>query len=374
MRKRLLAMATLTGLVLAACTQGGPGGSGAAGGGCLVGVSWNNYTQERWAKADEPAMQGQITAGGGTYIRADANDDEAKQLTDVDSLIAQGADVLILLAKDSVAIQPAVDKAKAADIPVIAYDRLIFDPEAFYITFNNVGVGALMAEEMVKAVPEGNYVIIKGHQADPNATFLREGMEPALQPLLDSGAIEIVFEEFTDTWRTEAAQDNMETALNQVNNDVQAVISENDSMAIGVIAALERVGLAGTVPVTGQDGDAANLNHVAKGNQLVDVWKDAFGLGETAGSVAIQLCNGTAPDAVTAPSTLGDHVRPDNLASAPFTTKHPDTNADVTVQSIILKPTPVTQENLNLPIDLGWITKEAACAGVDPATAPDACK
>lgn len=349
-----------------------PSGS-AATGDCLVGVSWNNYQQERWAKADEPAIQAALEAGGAQYARTDARDDESQQLTDVDSLINQGAKVLIILAKDSVAIQPAVDKAKAAGIPVIAYDRLIFDSETFYISFNNQGVGAAMAEVITQEVTEGNYVIIKGHQADPNADFLRAGMDPFLKPLTDSGAVEIVFEDYTDTWRTEAAQENMETALNQVNNDVQAVISENDSMAIGVIAALDRVGLAGQVPVTGQDGDKANLNHVAKGNQLVDVWKDAFALGETAGNVAVQLCNGTAMADVTAPDTLKDHVRPDDLGATDFSTEDPDGN-EVTVKSIILKPTPVTQENLNLPIDLGWLTKEEACADVDPATGPEACK
>jgi D-xylose transport system substrate-binding protein len=381
MSKRRLGALLALAMVAGACTQGGaspsasgPAGTGGGGtGDCLVGVSWNNYQQERWAKADEPAIQAALEAGGAQYQRTDARDDESQQLTDVDSLINQGADVLILLAKDSVAIQPAVDKAKAAGIPVIAYDRLIFDSETFYISFNNQGVGAIMAEVITKEVPEGNYVIIKGHQADPNADFLREGMEPFLKPLVDSGAIEIVFEDYTDTWRTEAATENMENALNQVDNDVQAVISENDSMAIGVIAALDRVGLAGEVPVTGQDGDKANLNHVALGNQLVDVWKDAFALGETAGNVAVQLCNGTELADVKAPETLKDHVRPDSLDAVDFTTTSPD-GEEVTVKSIILKPTPVTQENLNLPIELGWLTKEEACANVDAATGPEACK
>jgi D-xylose transport system substrate-binding protein len=373
---RLAAVFWAAAIVLAGCQQGAASPSAGGGASCTVGVSWNNYQQERWAKADEPAMQKAISAGGGSYIRADARDNESTQLTDIDSLIAQGARVLIVLAKDSVAIQPAVDKAKAAGIPVIAYDRLIFDPDTFYITFNNIGVGALMAEEMVKAVPQGNYVIIKGHQADPNATFLRDGMKPALDPLITSGDIEIVFEEFTDTWDTTKAQNNMENALNQTNNDVQAVISENDSMAIGVIAALDRVGLKGTVPVTGQDGDKANLNHVALGNQLVDVWKDAFALGETAGSAAVQLCAGTDMAAVKAPATLKDHVRPDTLDATDFTTEHPNTGAEVTVKSIILKPTPIKKDNLNLPIDLGWITKEEACKDVDTssADAPAACK
>ena len=363
--RRVVGLMTAVALLAMACT-GGPGGTGGGGeGDCTVGVSWNNYQQPRWAKADEPAMKEAIEAGGGTYIRTDAQDREDQQLTDIDSLISQGADVLIVLAKDNVAILPGIEKAKAAGIPVIGYDRLIEDESVFYITFDNQGVGTAMAEVMLEAVPTGVYVVIKGHQADPNADFLREGMDLAgLADKVAAGDIEIIFEDYTDTWRTEAAQENMETALAQAEADgkeINAVLSENDSMAIGVVAALERAGLAGTVPVSGQDGDEANLNNVARGLQLVDVWKDAFGLGETAGAAAIQLCNGTALADLTAPDTLQDHVKPEaGNAAQEFTT--PD---GTTVQSIILKPTPITQENLNLPIELGWITKEKACAGAE---------
>ncbi|MDQ3937988.1 MAG: substrate-binding domain-containing protein, partial [Chloroflexota bacterium] len=311
---------------------------GAGTGECVVGVSWNNYQQPRWAKADEPAIQAAIEAGGGSYIRADARDSEDQQLTDIDNLINQGANVLIVLAKDNVAILPAIENAKNAGIPVIGYDRLIEDEEVFYITFDNKGVGRAMAEVMLQQVPEGNYVIIKGHRADPNADFLRDGMTEAGIPAPgeSSDTINIVFEDYTDGWRTEAAQENMEAALAASNNEVDAVLSENDSMAIGVVAALDRVGLAGTVPVSGQDGDEANLNNVARGLQLVDVWKDAFALGETAGNAAIQLCNGAALDEITAPDTLRDHVAPEAGPEAQeFTT--PD---GTTVQSITLKPTP----------------------------------
>ena len=94
----------------------------------------------------------------------------------------------------------------------------------------------------------------------------------------------------------------MEAALNENNNDIQAVLSENDSMATGVVAALDAVGLK--IPVSGQDGDTAALNRVALGTQSVSVWKNAFALGTTAGSVATQLCAGTALNAVKAPDGL----------------------------------------------------------------------
>jgi D-xylose transport system substrate-binding protein len=135
---------------------------------------WNNYAQPRWAKADGPAIIEAVEAAGGTVIETDANDSSEQQLADVDSLINQGADVLILLAKDAEAILPAVTRATEAGIPVIGYDRLIEDENAFYITFNNEQVGTIMAEEITAVVPEGNYAIVKGHSADPNADFIAE--------------------------------------------------------------------------------------------------------------------------------------------------------------------------------------------------------
>ena len=155
----------------------------------------------------------------------------------------------------------------------------------------------------------------------------------------------------------------MEACLAANNNEIDAVISENDSMATGVVAALDAVGLAGTVPVTGQDGDTPALNRVALGTQLVSVWKDAFGLGETAGFVAVQLARGVALEDVKAPSDLQDHVAPESVDAQPFTTP-----GGLDVWSIILKPTPITLENLNLVIDLGWETQEAVCAGVTAGT------
>jgi D-xylose transport system substrate-binding protein len=355
-------MVTVTVLVFAACTtpagSGAPGGTTAAGG-CKVGVSWNNYQQERWKKADEPNIQKAITAGGGSYISTDARDNSEQQITDVNSLIAQGAKVLIILAKDAEAIKPAIDAAKAQNIPVIGYDRLIEDPSVFYITFDNKRVGTIIAEEIKKVAPEGNYAIIKGDPGDANATFLRDGMTEAGIPALNAsaGGITVVYEEFTANWDTTGAQNNMQAALNANNNDIDAVLSENDSMATGAIAALQAVGK--TIPVGGQDGDKAALNRVALGTQTVSVWKNANALGETAGFVAIQLCAGTAGTAVKAPSGLPTTAAPSTLDAVPFTT--PKNN---TVNSITLNPTPITKANLAEVVDAGWITKEELCAGV----------
>jgi D-xylose transport system substrate-binding protein len=345
--------------------SGAAGASGVAATGCKVGVSWNNYSQERWKKADEPAMQKAIAAGGGSYIRADANDKAEQQLTDIDSLINQGAKALIILAKDDKGILPAIAKAKTAGIPVIAYDRLIEDESTFYITFDNKKVGTLMAQSLIKAKPAGNYAIILGAATDPNSAFLRTGMTDAGIPALNATAngIKVVFEKNTDNWDTTNAKNNMEAALNANSNKIDAVLSENDSMATGVVQALSAVGLK--IPVSGQDGDTAALNRVALGTQTVSVWKNAFALGETAGSVAVQLCAKTAAAAIKAPSDLPAAAAPASLTATPFTTP-----GGKTVQSIILTPTAVTKDNVKDTVDAGWVTKDAVCAGVPAGSLP----
>ena len=166
----------------------------AAAGDCTVGVSWNNFQQPRWAAHDQPNIKKTVEAGGGTYIDADANLSNEQQLTDVDTLISKGAKVLVLLAQDNKAILPALQKAKDAGIPVIAYDRLIEDPDILYITFDNVLVGKAEAEAILAKVPKGNYVLIKGDPGDPNAsTFLPQGWDEAgLKDKVDSGDIKIL--------------------------------------------------------------------------------------------------------------------------------------------------------------------------------------
>ena len=321
----------------------------ASGDGLIVGVSWNNYNEERWAQWDEPAIQAALDAAGASYISTDAGSSADQQIADVENLISQGAQALIILAQDGTAILPAVTAANDAGIPVIAYDRLIEDPAAFYITFDNVEVGRMQARAILEAVPTGNYVMIKGNAADANADFLRGGQQEILQAAIDAGDITIVGESYTDNWDPAVAQTNMEQFLTEANNDVQAVVSSNDGMAGGVIAALAAQGLDGLVPVSGQDGDGAALNRVALGTQTVDVWKDARLLGQAAGEVAALLAAGTSMDDV-----------PQMLL---FTT--PGGNE---MHSILLSPLPITIDNLDLVVTAGWITVDDLCKGVDAGT------
>ncbi|OYX44623.1 MAG: D-xylose ABC transporter substrate-binding protein [Rhodobacterales bacterium 32-67-9] len=307
-----------------------------------VGVSWSNFQEERW-KTDEAAMKAALEAAGATYISSDAQNSAAKQLTDVEALIAQGAEALVILSVDKDAIGPAIDKAAAEGIPVVGYDRLIEDDRAFYLTFDNKGVGRIIAETVKAAQPEGNYAIIKGDKGDPNAAFLLEGMMEVIGADVDAGKIKIVGESFTDGWKPDNAQKNMEQILTAANNEVDAVLAENDGMAGGVIAALSAQGL--NVPVGGQDGDLAALNRVARGTQTVSVWKDSRQLGKAAADIAVALAGGTAMDAVDG------------------AVKWSGGEKGVEMNAIFLAPTPVTKDNLNVAIDAGHISKEQACEG-----------
>jgi len=310
--------------------------------GKIIGVSWASFQEERW-KIDEAAMKAAIEAAGNTYVSVDAESSSAKQLTDIEALIAQGANALIINAWDKDAIAPAIESAAAEGIPVVGYDRLIEDDRTFYLTFDNVGVGRIIAEEVSKLVPKGNYAIVKGDPGDPNAGFLLQGMMSVIQGAVDSGDIKIVGEAFSDGWKPENAQKNMEQILTAANNEVDAVLSQNDGMAGGVVAALAAQGLV--IPVGGQDGDQAAINRVARGSQTVSVWKNATDLGKAAGEIASALAGGAALD---------------SIAGA---TKFSGGEKGIEMNAILLNPTPLTVANINVAIEAGHISKEAACEG-----------
>ncbi len=307
-----------------------------------VGVSWSNFQEERW-KTDEAAIKAKLEELGANYISADAQASAAKQLTDVEALIAQGADALIILAMDKDAIGPAIDQADNEGIPVVGYDRLIEDDRTFYLTFDNKGVGRIIAETVMAAQPTGNYAIIKGDKGDPNAGFLLEGMMEVIGDKVEAGEITIAGEAFSDGWKPDNAQKNMEQILTAANNNVDAVLSQNDGMAGGAIAALQAQGL--DVPVGGQDGDHAALNRVARGEQTVSVWKNSLDLGAKAAEIAVALAGGTSL------SDVDGAVQWSGGANG------------VEMNAIFLDPTPITKDNISAVIDAGHIAKDKVCAG-----------
>jgi len=253
---------------------------------------------------------------------------------------------------DKDAILPAITKATRQKVPVVAYDRLIEAPGVFYITFDNVEVGRMEAREVFKVKPKGNYVIIKGSPSDPNADFLRAGQQEVLDAAVKKGDIKIVGDEYTEGWKPEVAQKNMEQILTKVGNKVDAVVAANDGTAGGAVAALTAKGLRG-VPVSGQDADFAALNRIALGTQTATVFKDSRELGREAASAAIALTQGK-PAEKAAPWNSGPKK--------------------ISLSSRLLTPVPITRDNLDVVVKAGWIKKDELCKGVPAASAPAACK
>jgi D-xylose transport system substrate-binding protein len=365
-RKSAAALSVVA-MVFAACGQGGTASkapttgpvatpaattpAATAAGSCHVGVAWATFQEERYGLRDEPGLKTAVEAGGGKYTGNDAKLSPETQAANVESLIAAGVNVIVINAQDPVAILPSVQKAIDAGIPVIAYDRELENAKALFLTHDNVEVGRMIARAVTAAAPEGNYAIIKGELGQTNPLFLREGMEEIIAPLIASGAITIPpgAEVNTPGWKPENAQAEMEQILTANDNDIQAVLSQNDGMAGGAIAALTAQGLAGKVIIGGQDGDKQALNRVALGTQIVSVWKDATDLGKKAGEAALQLCKDpdiTKVSGATPSKTVG--------------------GLDST--ALLLAPVPITKDNLQVVLDANWITKDELCLGVTPGS------
>lgn len=322
--------------------------------GKLIAVSWKTFQEERW-KTDEAAIKAVVEAAGDKYISTDAQNSAQKQAADIESLISQKPDVIIVVPYDSDGILPSIKAIKDAGIKAIAYDVQFEDPDSLYITFDNVGVGKLMAETMLKdGKKSGNFAYVMGDKGDPNTQFLAKGFEEVLKPEVDSGKIKIVCNNYVDGWKPDNAQKVMEQCLTANDNKVDAVISENDGMASGVVAALTAQGMAGSVPVTGQDGDKAALNRIAMGTQLVSIWKDSRILGKEAGLAAVALADGKPMNSIKGVTKFSSGAK------------------GVTMDAILLPPDPITKANLGDVIKAGWVTKAEVCAGV-PAGKVKAC-
>jgi D-xylose transport system substrate-binding protein len=322
---------------------------------CKVGVAWATFQEERYGLRDEPGIKGAVEAGGGTYVSNDAKLSPETQAANVESLLSANVNVIIINAQDPEAILPSVQKAVDAGIPVIAYDRELENAKALFMTHDNVEVGRMIARAVTGAQPTGNYAVIKGQLGQTNPVFLRQGMEEIIAPLIASGAIKIPdgAEVNTDGWKPENAQAEMEQILTANKNDIQAVLSENDGMATGAVAALTAQGLQGKVAIGGQDADKAALNRVALGTQVVSIWKDATELGTAAGKAALELCKDPDVSKVTG-------------AVASKTTGGLDTSA------ILLKPVPITKDNLQTILDAKWLTQAELCKDV-PAGSVTGC-
>lgn len=332
-------------IILAAILAVSALSSAALAEGKRIGVSWANFQEERW-KFDAAAMRSAIQRDGNTYLTTNAEGSAEKQLSDIRALLAEGLDALVIHSVDKEAVLPAIDLAAEAGVPVIAYDRLIEDERVFYLTFDNVGVGRIIAAVVKQEVPEGNYVIIKGDPGDANSAFLREGMEEIIGPSVAGGQIKVVGEVNIDGWKPEGAYEAMTEILRQNGNQVDAVLAQNDGMAGGVADALAAQGM--NVPLGGQDGDPVAINRVAQGLQTVSVWKNNLELGKTTGKIAGELADGVPLSQVT--------------GAVKFT----GGDKGLTFNAILLAPTAITKESIYLAIEADHISQKDACKNALP--------
>jgi len=300
----IVALITIVSL-LAACapTSEAPEESAApAGEKTIVGLSFSDFATERW-KTEEVLMTGLLEEKGYGVLSQEANHDVKLQNDQIDNMVAQGAKAIIVVAEDGDAVATAVDKAAEAGVLVLAYDRLIKSPNiAAYVSFNNVEVGRQQALGVMKALDIENWdvatngpakvVKMGGSPTDNNAILFRQGQDEILDPLEAEGKIEIVADQWVDNWDAANAVKVMENILTATGNDFDAVVASNDGTALGALQALAGQGMAGVVPISGQDATADGCNSIVKGELTVSILKDVRDLTPLAIDLVDKLLKG----------------------------------------------------------------------------------
>jgi D-xylose transport system substrate-binding protein len=260
----------------------------------LIGLSMDTLKEERW-KGDRDRFVKRAAELGADVSVQSANSDDSRQLRDVEALITQGVDVLVIIPHDGAACAKAVEKAHEARIPVLSYDRLITGSDLdLYITFDNVKVGELQAQflaDRFAAAGGGKKRLLRiyGSKTDNNASLFKQGQDKVLAPLIASGAIEVVHEDWAQDWRTENAKQITNAAITKAGHNIDAVLASNDGTAGGAIQALTEEGLAGKVIVTGQDADLAACQRIVAGTQAMTIYKPLSLLADQAADLAVKL-------------------------------------------------------------------------------------
>ncbi|UIX33001.1 sugar ABC transporter substrate-binding protein [Streptomyces sp. GQFP] len=300
-RTAIAVTAAASALSLAACgvIDSASGSSGSAapkkGDDITVGLLMPDRKTTRFEKFDSPLIKKQVTAltnGKGKVVAANAEGNENKQSQQLEQMVADKVDVIIVTAVDSKAIASAIQKAKDANIPVVAYDRLAEGPIDAYVSHDNELVGEVQGRSLMEALgakaATSKVVMINGSLADPNAALFKDGAMTELQ-----GKVQIAGSYDTKDWEPEVAKANMETAIKAVGlSNIDAVYSANDGMAGAVIDALKEAGASEIPPVTGQDADLTAVQRIVSGEQYMSVYKSFILEANNAASVAVAKVQG----------------------------------------------------------------------------------
>jgi D-xylose transport system substrate-binding protein len=259
----------------------------ASSGKIKIGISFSDFATERWPIENAQMVQ-LLQKDGYEVISQEADHDVKLQNDQIDNMVAQGVKGLIVIAEDGDAAVTSVEKAAAAGVVVISYDRLIkTDKISAYLSFDNTEVGKAEADGVVKALgltdstqtkwTKDNpvkMVMSGGSPTDNNAVLVRNGQMEVVQPYIDSGLVKIVADQWVDNWDATKAEQMMENILTAQGNKIDAVVASNDGTALGELQAMKAQGLWGTVPISGQDATADGCNSIVLGGQTVTVFKD----------------------------------------------------------------------------------------------------
>ena len=307
----LLALAMIISLAACAPAETNPEANGDAEGSNLIGVAMPTKDLQRWIQ-DGDNMKAQLEAAGYQVDLQYAGNDAPTQVSQIENMIANGCKVLVIASIDGYALGTVLEQAKAAEIPVIAYDRLIMDSDAvtYYATFDNWDVGVKQGTAIVEALDLDNQAgpfnieFITGDPGDNNINFFFDGAISVLQPYIDAGKLVAQSGQYdkmtvaTEGWATDKAQARFETILGTYYADqpLHAVLASNDSTAMGVINALDSTYSNDVWPVvTGQDCDIANMPHIINGKQAMSVFKDTRTLASKVVEMVDAICKGAEP-------------------------------------------------------------------------------
>ncbi|MBA3817957.1 MAG: substrate-binding domain-containing protein [Deltaproteobacteria bacterium] len=261
--------------------------------------------EERYQK-DVKYFEARAKELGIRVVTLAADNDNAKQMAQVEDVLTQGAKVLVIQPTDSQAASAYVRLAHEKGAKVVAYDRAIVAPDLdFYVSHDSYRVGVLQAEAALAATHgKGTFVLLAGQSGHSVATEITRGYEHTLAPYIARGDVEVVMKQHHSSWSPEQALRTVEDALTRTGGKIDAILANNSGMARGAVQAVTAAGLA-TVFIAGADADAANVNFVCQGKQAIEILKDIAPLAQTAADVAKALVDGQPPKRGSATIELG---------------------------------------------------------------------
>jgi D-xylose transport system substrate-binding protein len=353
MRKGMFALAAVGLLAVggvAACGGGDNGSSGSSGGGSSAGkvgvILPDTKSSQRWGTDDPKFLKQAFDAAGVPVDIQNAQGDKQAFQTIADGMISSGVKVLMIVNLDSGTGKAVLDKAKAAGIATIDYDRLTLNGGAnYYVSFDNVKVGELQGQGLVDCLTAKKYskpkvAEVNGSPTDNNATLFAQGYNSVLDPKYADGTYVKGPNQSVPDWDNAQAGTIFEQMLTE-NKDIKGVLAANDGLGNAVISVLKKNKLNGTVPVTGQDATVQGLQNILAGDQCMTVYKAIKKEADAAAELGIALAKGQKP--TTATGSIKD---PESGAAVP---------------SVLLIPQPITKENVKDVVADGFVTKEALC-------------